>query len=484
MPTPWKWMVRFLKFLAVVLRLLYDWTPRKFPRNLHTDDIGSRRRERTVENGKRTSEWQMVAQDVSRQSDDFTSWWQATGPSLVEMLQNANYDSKSQQAHLRFYSKHLVHRLGFWPLRQGQPNNRWRSFVTDDFSPLEYSWSWNKGPEDAPKVRYTIELIGPAAGSMYDPFNITAAVDTAQEIASNFPDIDLTWFNHFQSSFVDPRLSLPEVDSSRALASPSSVFLAFDLNHSGGIAMKAYLIPLRAEQTGVSRLTIVSESIDTLSSPFPSFSVLKTFLSNHTSGLSTSIVGVGVDCIHPSKARLRLYIRSPDTSFQNVVDMLTLEGVLPTLRSAKAFGKFRKLWQNLLSLPPDFPTINELLNPSHQTGGILYSFDVKPGNALPEAKIYVPVKHYAKNDWKAFQGLKSFLEEQSKSQWVEGFERVLQSVGSRRRPRATAGSEETAMGSMEWKTERGMQTYVGVGFEKEDLALTSYIAPGILGGLQ
>ena len=484
MPTLWKWMVRFLKFLAVVLRLLYDWTPRKFLRILHTDDIRSRRREKIAENDTRPSEGQAVAQDVSRQSDDFTSWWQATGPSLAEMLQKANYDSISQRAHLQFYSKHLVHRLGSWPLRQKQSNGTWRSFVTDDFSPLEYSWSWNKGPRDAPKVRYTIELIGPVAGSMYDPFNINAAVDTAQEIASNFADVDLTWFNHFLSAFVDPRLSLPDVDSSRAPASPSSVFLAFDLNHDGGIAMKAYLIPLKAEQTSVSRLRIVSESIDTLSSPFPSFSILKRFLSDHTLGLSTSIVGVGVDCIHSSRARLRLYIRSPGTSFQNVVDVLTLEGVLSTLRSAKAFKKFRKLWQNLLSLPPDFPTINELSNPGHQTGGILYSFDVKPGNALPEAKIYVPVKHYAKNDWKAFQGLKSFLEEESKSQWVEGFERVLQSVGSRRWPRDIAASEETAMGSMEWKAERGMQTYVGVGFEKDDLALTSYIAPGILGGLQ
>ena len=356
--------------------------------------------------------------------------------------------------------------------------------MTDDFSPLEYSWSWNKGPRDAPKVRFTVELIGPAAGSIYDPFNITAAVDTAQEIASNFPDVDLTWFNHFLSAFVDPRLSLPEADSLCALASPSSVFLAFDLNRNGEIAMKAYLIPLKAEQTGVSRLTLVSESIDALQSSFPSFSILEKFLSVHTLGLSTSIVGVGVDCIHPSKARLRIYIRSSVTSFKSVVDMLTLEDALPTLRSATAFGKFEKLWHQLLGLPPDFPTINELPNTSHQTGGILYSFDVKSGNSLPEAKIYVPVKHYAESDWDAFQGLKSFLEEERKSQWADGFERVLQSVGSRQRPRDIDASEEIAMGSLEWDEGRGMQTYVGVGFENDDLALTSYIAPGLFGGLQ
>lgn len=483
MPALWKWKMPFPKLLGAVLRFLYNWAPHTLPWYSDTDDIRSSGREGTEDTNAIKQAWQMVIQDFSRPSDDFTSWWQATGPSLVELLQKADYELKSQRAHLRFYSKHLVPRLGPWPLRQGQPN-RWRSFLTDDFSPLEYSWSWNKGPRDAPKVRYTVELIGPAAGSIYDPFNLTAAVDTAQEIASNYADVDLTWFNHFLSSFVDPRLSLPKVDSSRAVASPSSVFLAFDLNHTGGIAMKAYLIPLKAEQTGVSRLTVVSATINALPSPFPSFSILNKFLATHPLGLSTSIVGVGVDCIHPSKARLRLYIRSPVTCIEKAVDMLTLDGVLPTLSSAKSFSNFRKLWYHLLSLPPDFSTSKELQNTSHPTGGILYSFDVKPGNAIPEAKIYVPVKHYAENDWNAFHGLTRFLEEEGKSQWIEGFERVLQNVGSRRWPKATDASEELTIGSIEWKKGRGMQTYVGVGFEKEDLTLTSYIAPRIFGGLQ
>ena len=480
MHTIWSWILPIPKFVDAVRRSLYNWTPHMLPWYPYVSNTGSRGREVTEKTNTLTPEWQVVARDVSHPSDDFSSWWQATGPSLAELLQEARYDSESQQSHLHFYAKYLIPHLGSWPLRQAQPK-RWRSFVTDDFSPLEYSWSWNKGPRDCPKVRFTIELIGPAAGSIYDPFNITATVDAIQRIASDYPVVDLTWFNHFLSAFVDTHLSLPKADSSQAIASPSSVFLAFDLNHTGEIAMKAYLIPLKAEQTGISRLSIVSAAIDALPSPFPSFSILEKFLSTHPSGLSTSIVGVCVDCIHPSKARLRLYIRSPVTCFEKVIDMLNLEGVLPTLRSAKVLGKLRKLWYQLLSLSPDFPTSSELPNTYHETGGILYSFDVKPDNALPEAKIYVPVKHYAENDWKAFNGLKSFLEGEGKSQWAEGFEMVLQSVCSRRRPRDVTTPEQGSMGTMEG---RGMQTYVGVGFENEDLTLTSYIAPGILGKLQ
>ena len=483
MPTLWSLRVLISKLVASVRQFIHNWIPHTLPWSRHTGNIRSRGREDTEENNTLTQTGQDVAQNVQRPNDDFSLWWQATGPSLIELLQETGYDLESQKAHLGFYSKYLIHRLGPWPLRQAQPQ-RWRSFVTDDFSPLEYSWSWNNGPRDAPKVRFTIELIGPAAGSKHDPFNMSAAVNSAQETASNYPVVDLTWFNHFLSAFVETHLPLPKAGSSHAVASPSSVFLAFDLSHTAQVAMKAYLIPLKAEQTDLSRLTVVSATIDALPSPFPSFSILKDFLLSHPLGLATSIVGVGVDCIHPSKARLRIYIRSPATCFEKAVDLVTLEGTLPTLKSAKVYNKLRKLWYQLLSLPTDFPTSSELPNSSHETGGILYSFDVKPGNALPEAKIYVPVKHYAENDWEAFQGLQSFLEEEGKSQWAEGFERVLNSVGSRRRPREIDTSERIAMGSMDWKKGKGMQTYVGVGFEKEDLTLTSYLAPGILGELQ
>ncbi|KAG7001491.1 4-O-dimethylallyl-L-tyrosine synthase [Physcia stellaris] len=483
MSTLWKWVNPCPEIVAAISSFLHGWTPHRLPWHRYASGIGSRGREGSEETDTLTQAWQVVAEVKPRPNDHVTSWWQATGPSLLHMLEEAKYDSHSQQKHLTFYSKHLVHRLGPWPLGQEQPS-RWRSFVTDDFSPLEYSWSWNKGSLDAPKVRYTIELVGPEAGSVQDSFNITAAVDTAREIACNSPNVDLTWFNHFLSAFVDPSLPLTllQADSLVATASPSSVFLAFDLNHNGTIAMKAYLIPLKAEQTGTSRLGVVSDTIAALPSPFPSFSILEEFLLTHTLGLSTSIVGVGVDCVHPSKARLRLYVRFSITCFDKVIDMLTLGGTLPTLKSAKALGKFRKLWYQLLSLPSDFPTSSDLPSTNHETGGILYSFDVKPGNVLPEAKIYVPVKHYAENDSKAFYGLKSFLEEEGKSQWIDAFQEVLQSVSSRRRRTGVDGREGNAIGSMEWEKQRGMQTYVGVGFEGDDLALTSYIAPQLFGG--
>lgn len=428
-----------------------------------------------------TKAWRVVAQESTPTDEDIAFWWQATGPLTASLLHEANYDLRSQQSHLRFYLKHLVRRLGPRPSADDRPSS-WRSFVTDDFSPLEYSWSWNKVSQDPPKIRFTIELIGPGAGSRDDPFNQTANMDAAYEIAATYPYIDLTWLQHFSAAFVDPKLSPSTFsDTSHSTASPSSIFLAFDLAHNGQVAMKAYLIPVKAEQIGVTRLEVVSEAIEALPYAFPSFVTLQRFLSTHPLGRDISIVGLGVDCLDPSRARLRLYIRSPNTSFGKVRDLLTLDGSLPMLGSKDALSRLQKLWYTLLSLPQGFSPDSELEMVGHETGGVLFSFDVKPGNNHPEAKVYVPLKHYSESDGKAWSGLKTYLEQEGKGQWIEGFERGLRSVG------LNPGPEEGNRNGDEqgdWKEGRGMQTYVGVGFEGENLGLTSYLAPGIYGGLK
>ena len=161
--------------------------------------------------------------------------------------------------------------------------------------------------------------------------------------------------------------------------------------------------------------------------------------------------------------------------------MLSLGGALPTLGSEDALTRLRKLWYTLLGLPQDFSADSELDVVGHETGGVLFSYDVKPGNKHAEAKVYVPLKHYAENDGKAWSGLKTYLDQEGKGQYVEGFERGLRSV-SLRQGREEGNCDRDGQG--DWREGRGMHTYVGVGFEGENLGLTSYLAPGIYGGLK
>ena len=48
--------------------------------------------------------------------------------------------------------------------------------MTDDFSPLEYSWNWGTGA-NPPDVRYSVETIAAEAGSDTDPFNQSMTLD-------------------------------------------------------------------------------------------------------------------------------------------------------------------------------------------------------------------------------------------------------------------------------------------------------------------
>ena len=466
--------------VATFRQLFYKWTSGWVLWYGHTSSIEHDSQAGTSKGTQPfTQLWRVNSQESSPSDEDTAFWWQATGPPLASLLHEANYHSEIQQSHLGFYSKHLLQRLGPRPPHRDQPSS-WRSFVTDDFSPLEYSWSWNKGSQDAPKIRFTVELIGPRAGATDDPFNQTANMEAAHEIAANYPSIDLTWLHHFSAAFVDPGLSLrTRPDRSHNTASPSSIFLAFDLAHNGQVAMKAYLIPVKAEQIGVTRLEVISEAIQALPSAFPSFVTLQRFLSTHPLGCDISIVGLGVDCLHPNRARLRLYIRSPNTSFEKVCDMLTLDGALPAFESKSALTKLRNLWNILLSLPQDSSTSSELNVVGHETGGVLFSFDVKPGNSHPDPQVYVPVKHYAENDGMAWSGLKTYLDREGKAQWMEGFERGLRCVALKQ-GREEGGRNGEVQGG--WREKRGLQTYVGVGIEGENLGLTSYLAPGIYGG--
>ena len=385
-------------------------------------------------------------------------WWQATGLPLVRMLQQANYDFESQQSHLQFHSSQIVPRLGPEPRENKEPAS-WRSFVTDSFFPLEYSWSWNKGCADPPKVRYTVELIGSDAGSMIDPHNRFNGLDAAHEIASRWPNVDLTWLLHFFNALVDSR-SGPS--STKDQPSQSTIFLAFDFHPSGGLNMKAYLIPLKKSDEPC--LDVVSQAIRDLEHQsrfrFPAYDLLRGSLSSHPIPRTISVVGLGIDCVEPGKARLRLYVRSTQTSFNSVCEMLSLNGRLPTLESHATMSNVRKIWDLLLSTSPGSPSSAELPGNNHETGGILYSFDVKPQNSLPEPKLYIPIKHYARSDGTAFDGLEIFLRDQSREQWIEKFRNVLDEVGGEG-----------------WKERRGMLTYVGVGLEREDLSLTTYFAP-------
>ncbi|KAI4122673.1 MAG: hypothetical protein LQ347_006426 [Umbilicaria vellea] len=404
-----------------------------------------------------TEAWNTLAAKLVPSSKDAAFWWQMTGPTLAILLLEAGYDLDSQRECLLFHYNHIVSRLGARPTSEGLPDG-WNSFVTDDYSPVEYSWSWDS-EQASPKVRYTLEAIGPDAGSTNDPFNQAMAVDLIRELGVNEE-----WFSHFSKAFVH---SGDEASvTQQILKSPSdqsSVLVAFDLQ-KGGVAAKAYLIPVKAEQTGRSRLSVVTDAVRSLERPdlkFPAYNELRNFMSTDPSGSQLEIVSLAVDCVDPSKSRLRIYVRSSSTSWDHVCAILSMSGRLSNLDAGNTRSNLRELWRLVLSLDKHFSPSEDLPETEHQTGGVLYNFDIKPNNARPEAKLYIPAKHYAKNDLAAAEGLTTYLEGQGRARFVANYMRALEGVCTHRA----------------LESGRGLQTYIGCGLERESLSLTSYIAP-------
>jgi hypothetical protein len=444
-----------------------------------------------------TEPWKVLALLAQNgKNSDAKIWWEITGSFLGIFMEEAGYDTQSQYFGLIFHLHYINSRLGpaYNPIR-GQP--RWRSFMTDDFSPLEYSWNWDT-PQKDPKIRYAVEAVGSEAGTLKDPFNQDSTLELCDQLRTALPGTNFTLLDVLKNSFYDgdkakdsqkptrtrrsywnklqgrlrgtpKRKSISAGSNSESTtrsvsedahhSSPSSIFLAFELGSK--IATKAYFVPVKAEQHGISRLEVLTGAFETLRRygyPFEAYDKLLEFFKT-SQGEKLDIVGLAIDCVEPEASRFKIYVRSPESSFKSVCDMMTLGGEIDSM-SSFARRELKDLWCSTLGLDANFPETEHLKYDQHETAGVLYNFDLKPKGASFVPKLYVPVRHFAKNDYDAAQGLGGYLAARGRDRYFENYMRALERTCQHR----------------SLKDGCGYQTYIGAGFQKDgSLALCSYI---------
>lgn len=386
------------------------------------------------------------------------------GRHLALLLHEAGYDIHNQYGSLLFFRHCIAGRLGARPTLTGSPQV-WKSFMTDDFSPVEYSWCWDT-PKGPPRIRFSVEAIGPDAGTQSDPFNQEMTTELVRHVESVASNVDWKLFNHFRNAFCEQGLEKRASEGCDDLekSHTSSIFMAFEL-HKSEVVVKAYFDPVKAEQTGRSRLSVLSDSIVSLEKSdlrVGAYDQMLAFMTSDAEGSQLEIVGIAVDCVLPKDSRLKLYVRSPSTSFDSVCAIMTLGGKLNTFPQAM-LKDFRKLWQLTLGLGEDFAPGANLQAKSHETAGVLYNFDIKAGNLLPKPKVYIPVRHYARNDLAAAEGLASYLKSKGQDRFVESYMRALEGMCTHR-----------FLGS-----QCGLQTYISCAVQNAQLVLTSYLSPEI-----
>lgn len=411
-----------------------------------------------------TSIWSMVSRWLPRRNADCDYWWQLTGPHLATMLCEAEYSIHEQYEGMILHYHFVVPRLGPCPPPGGIP--KWKSLLTVDGSPLEYSWKWNTA-DGVPDVRYTVEPIGSFTGTVVDPLNQASTKELLYKLGLKMPSLDLTWFNYFAAAFYDSEKEKYVTEAGAHLM--TTLALAFEFLKNG-LVVKAYFSPKKLGQTGPAELDIWTNAVRGAIPGSAALDKVVHFLKTDLEGSLLQPFMLAIDCVKPKESRMKLYFQTPHTSFDSVRAIMTLGGQIQGVDDA--LEELYGLLKLVVSLDKDFPSSQELPAPAsaavdhfadlHILGsGYLYYFDIAPGSSMPNIKFYVPIRHYGENDLKIAQGLINFMESRGRGQYVKNYMRILESLATHRPLEAAAG----------------LQSYISCTFQKGSLSITTYLAP-------
>ncbi|KAJ6186274.1 dimethylallyl tryptophan synthase [Penicillium mononematosum] len=292
--------------------------------------------------------WRILGQALGFPNHDQELWWLHTSPFFNKLLIQCGYDIHLQYQYLCFYHRHIISVLGPF-IRSGMEPD-----YLSGFTPEGYGFELSVNHQLSGSVlRLGCEPQSEFAGTEHDRLNQYMARELLGRLARLDDNIDLRWFNHF-----DSHLSLTHEEANAA--APHLVrhrwqtkVLAFDLKN-GAVLPKAYFF-LKAKSivTGIPIAVLAFGAIEHLDKGFePGISVLKRFLSpclteNPSESNASEILLIAVDCVVPSNARLKLYVANTQLCLDSIRHFWTLGGYLRDPVTVKGLAIAEKLWSFL-----------------------------------------------------------------------------------------------------------------------------------------
>ncbi|KAI1504045.1 dimethylallyl tryptophan synthase GliD1 [Biscogniauxia marginata] len=418
-----------------------------------------------------TEAWRALSKILPPRNPDYDWWWRLTGQHMAALVEAAGYSIEKQYEALLFHYHWTVPYMGQAPLSDGRPI-AWKSLLGLDGTPIEYSWKWNTANKE-PDVRYVTEPIGQAPGSELDPLNQQALKELLHGLTSVMPTVDLTWVNHFMSTLYDHDNSKYVQEAAVGAFLGTSVQFAAEFMPKG-ISLKTYFFPRKLGENGLMTMDNWESSIGQLDPKNDARSALTHFLANSPEGQLLTPFSVGVDDVVPEKSRLKWYFNTPHTTFASVREIMTLGGRIDTPYMAKALEELHDLIKAVIGLPADFSEDAELSaapnwdssrkdkfgDMAKVLSGYLYYFDVAPGMALPEVKIFIPARYYSTDDLTLARGITGWMKARGRGAYCDRYMSMLESLTEHRR--LDEGN--------------GIQTYVACLFKKGgELDITTYL---------
>ena len=292
-----------------------------------------------------------------------------------------------------------------------------------------------------------------------DTFNQNEVHKLVRGLRVTLPYVNWELFDYFTSAFRPPAGEV--VSQLGNGGSRSSIFLGFEFE-GDKVTAKAYFAPVVV--TGETQWEAIFRSIRALDNgrnTFPALVELNNFFSFSPEGTQLKVEGLAIDCVPAMESRLKIYARSPLTSFDSVRAYMTLGGKLSY--SDTVWKQLRTLFFLILGLDEAFPLTEDLPFTEHVTGGMMYNYDIKANNAMPEPKLYINTRHYGRNDLEIVQGLAKFMKIHDRAEFVSNYRRAIEGFCTYRA----------------LEQECGLQTYVSCALQNDSVFLTSYLSPQV-----
>lgn len=328
---------------------------------------------------------------ASRANESRTAFWSSQfRPVLSSLLKTVgSYTPEQQACHVRFFDEHVAPNMGPVPTRTCS-----RSLLTPNGSPFEVSI--NLSDAGNPCVRFTFEPYMPKS---------TGCEDSPLSSIAEAVGADMRWARQFAEEFFETqeeREALLRKMPKDTMSIPRCI-LAFDL-HGGDRTMKAYFYPvIKSIAAGLNSDEASINLLKRLESGGESFVRGLEYIEDWRpiSQTPATIQVIGTDCIDPTAgARVKIYMH-PDNTFDSVRDHVTFGGKRSDKTTIEGLRILREMWHLLLGEPQgnvsdSLPKPVNVPKSGHK--GMCLSWELRPGQELPDVKVYVPLFQYYSTD--------------------------------------------------------------------------------------
>ncbi|KAG6010753.1 hypothetical protein E4U21_004141 [Claviceps maximensis] len=440
-------------------------------------------------------------------------WWLTSGRDLAHLMQESNYPDHVARQFLSYFRQSICPRLG----DEVTPASK-KSGLGWDGSPFEYSLEL-KSTGSSQTVRFGVDLANlkaPAAGHGRDggeqekgqesrqdqeredvegvlsTSGTRKVVDTLVGRTLNFDD---TWYRSLLSFFDQSHQTKErQLELAAQVGHQTPIVIGFDIHPSVAASApsvsppsgprddittlpvmgKVYFPPCHtAAAKGQTRWKTICEAIHQLpgvSSDYPvlldSLQMIDDYLATKPDSWQDGARYLATDFVSPDKSRLKVYLRYPGNSFDEIWDFFTLGGRIPAPEQDKA------MFQDLMALtgPGSEESSSNTVNPDldytnfrRKMTCIYFSLSAK--NRTPAPKIGIYPANFAASDGVIARGLDTWLQKYNWPLPKRSIEEQLKRVFTHR--------------SLDEKT--GLFTFISVGRKedptKKDLSMQIYLAP-------